>query len=57
MNTMIMRRHLLESRHDIVPCDLIVLFHKKKRFTPQFGLINVKREHVIIVDGKEKRME
>lgn len=57
MNTIIMKKHLLESRHDIVPCDLIVLFNKKKKYAPNFGLINVTRDHTIVVENNVRSVE
>lgn len=56
MNSIIMKKHLLESRHDIVPCDLIVLFNKKKKYVPNFGLVNIKRDNLTFVEDGVKRV-
>lgn len=49
MNSIIIKKHLKQSRHDIVPCDLIVVFNKKKNVAPDFGLIPIKRDTEIII--------
>lgn len=49
MNSIIIKKHLKESRHDIVPCDLIVVFNKKATPVPDFGLIDVKRDSQIVI--------
>ncbi len=40
-----------------MPCDLIVVFNKKRNITSDFGLINVKRDSEIIVEDGIKRVE
>lgn len=58
MNSIILKKHLLESRRDIVPCDLIVLFTHKKKDPPQFGLLPVSRGFTTIVeDGKKSLLK
>ena len=44
----------MQSRHDIVPCDLIVLFNNKKKISPDFGLLPVNRKEVLIIDEGKK---
>jgi len=43
MNSIILKKHLNESRYDLVPCELIVVFSKKKNPAPLFGLLPIKR--------------
>jgi hypothetical protein len=58
MNSIIMKKHLSENRHDLVPTNLIVLFNKRKKPVPKFGLYPVKRDFEIIVeDGVKKVMK
>lgn len=56
MNSIIIKKHLKESRHDIVPCDLIVVFNRKKNVAPDFGLIPVNRETEIVVEDGVKKV-
>jgi hypothetical protein len=45
---------LKESKHDLVPCDLIVTFNKKPVFVPEFGLLPVRRDSLVVVEDKVK---
>lgn len=54
MNSIILKKHLIESRRDIVPCDLIVLFNNKKKDSKQFGLLPVNRETLTVIDEGRK---
>lgn len=56
MNSIIIKKHLRENRHDIVPCDLIVAFNRKK-VVPNFGLIQIKRETDIVIEDNSRRVE
>ena len=54
MNSIILKKHLNESRRDIVPCDLIVLFNNKKKVAREFGLLPVNRDKLTVIeDGKK----
>lgn len=50
MNSIILKKHLRESRRDIVPCDLIVLFNNKKKSSPYFGLLPVGRGSITVIE-------
>lgn len=57
INSIIIKKHLRESRHDIVPCDLIVVFGKKNNAAPDFGLIPVKRDTCLVIEEGIRRVE
>lgn len=50
MNTIILKKHLQESRGELVPTQLIIAFGKNKKYVPYYGLVDIKRDKEIVIE-------
>lgn len=51
MNSIILKKHLSESISELVPTELSVSLSKAKKTSPYYGLLEIKKEKDIIIEG------
>lgn len=57
MNSIILKKHLSENIHELVPTQLSVSMTRSKKVTPYFGLLELRREKDMVIEEGEKEYE
>lgn len=56
MNAIILRKHLAENRHSLVPTHLSVSLARPKKLVAAFGLLETGREMEVVIEEGERRV-